>query len=183
MPRSRTASLILIVSVLVISASIISILHKESNNNARIETGNSSLQAYFTASIDKNTVAFSDQSRGVNVISWEWEFGDGTFSEDQSPAHTYSYTGNYSVILTITDSNGQSSQWVKVVEIEILRNDTVPLALVLPVAVMVIGGMGIVFSREPVGRIIMAFVFLGGLVWLMFGGAVGTLSLILAVIL
>jgi len=173
----------MIVSVLIISAALVSILHNDSNNNARIETGNSSLQAYFTAFIDKKTVVFSDQSRGVNVISWAWEFGDGAFSEDQFPTHTYSYTGNYSVILTVTDSNGQSSQWVKIVDIEILRNDTVPLTLVLPIAIMAIGGMGIVFSREPAGRIVMAFVFLGGLGWLMAGGAIGTMSLVLAVLL
>jgi len=183
MPHSRIASLILIVSVLIISASLISILHSDVNNNARIEIAGSSLQAYFTASIDKNTVQFTDASRGLNILSWSWEFGDGAFSEEQSPEHIYGYTGNYSVILTITDSNGQSSQWVRTVEIDELRNDTVPLVFVLPMAVMIIGGLGIIFSREPVGRMVMAFVFLGGLVWLMFGGAIGTLSLIMAVLL
>ena len=31
-----------------------------------------------------------------------WSFGDGTFSRDRNPVHTYEQAGNYTVILTVT---------------------------------------------------------------------------------
>ena len=44
------------------------------------------------------------------IISWIWDFGDGTVSTDQSPAHTYSNAGNYNVTLLLTDANGCFTQ-------------------------------------------------------------------------
>jgi PKD repeat protein len=38
-----------------------------------------------------------------NVAIWHWDFGDGTFSNEQNPEHTYTGDGNYTVTLTITD--------------------------------------------------------------------------------
>lgn len=49
------------------------------------------------------TVYFTDESTGNNctVDSWQWSFGDGTpNSTQQNPAHTYTTTGLYTVILT-----------------------------------------------------------------------------------
>ncbi|HEU4552853.1 MAG TPA: PKD domain-containing protein, partial [Chitinophaga sp.] len=39
--------------------------------------------------------------------NWLWDFGDGTTSTDQSPKHTYTQTGTYTVKLTV--SNGSCS--------------------------------------------------------------------------
>ncbi|MDH4067715.1 MAG: PKD domain-containing protein, partial [Dehalococcoidia bacterium] len=54
------------------------------------------------------TVQFTDQSiPGDNdIVSWEWDFGDGETSADQSPSHTYDTPGTYTVILTVTDELG-----------------------------------------------------------------------------
>ena len=38
------------------------------------------------------------------IVSWHWNFGDGTNSKDQNTTHTYSKTGDYSVNLTVTDN-------------------------------------------------------------------------------
>ena len=46
------------------------------------------------------TVEFTDQSSGP-VLSWEWDFGDGITSTEQSPVHTYIGDGNYTVSLTV----------------------------------------------------------------------------------
>lgn len=35
------------------------------------------------------------------IVSWEWDFGDGNFSSEQSPSNTYVVEGNYMVTLTI----------------------------------------------------------------------------------
>jgi PKD repeat protein len=52
-------------------------------------------------------VNFLDLSTGANPpISWQWDFGDGTGSALQFPAHTYSGNGVYSVSLVVEDVNG-----------------------------------------------------------------------------
>lgn len=43
------------------------------------------------------TVAFTDSS--LNAISWQWDFGDGSFSNLQNPAHQYVANGKYTVKL------------------------------------------------------------------------------------
>jgi PKD repeat protein len=48
-------------------------------------------------------VAFSDLSTG-SPTSWNWSFGDGTFSEVQNPVHTYAGAGNYTVSLAATNA-------------------------------------------------------------------------------
>ncbi len=41
------------------------------------------------------TVQFTDSSQ--NVAGWNWNFGDGATSTEQSPQHTYSTAGTYTV--------------------------------------------------------------------------------------
>ena len=40
------------------------------------------------------------------IDSWSWEFGDGSTSSVQHPNHTYILAGDYTVVLTATDSTG-----------------------------------------------------------------------------
>lgn len=42
-------------------------------------------------------VTFSDNSQGAN--SWLWDFGDGVQDTQQNPAHIYTATGDYTVVL------------------------------------------------------------------------------------
>jgi gliding motility-associated-like protein len=41
-----------------------------------------------------------------SVVSWLWDFGDGSTSTQQLPSHLYPVQGNYTVRLTITTSRG-----------------------------------------------------------------------------
>jgi PKD repeat protein len=41
-----------------------------------------------------------------DVVSWFWDFGDGTTSISQNVTHGYQALGNYTVTLTITDDEG-----------------------------------------------------------------------------
>ena len=51
-------------------------------------------------------ISFTDISISENsIISWYWDFGDGTQSSQQNPRHTYSEEGIYKVSLTITSSS------------------------------------------------------------------------------
>lgn len=69
-------------------------------------------QASFTSYLDSgtNTVFFVDQSV-YSPVSWAWDFGDGTYSTLQNPAHPYTGTGTWTVCLTTTDQNGCSSSY------------------------------------------------------------------------
>ncbi len=53
-------------------------------------------------------VGFTDKSTGAPT-SWAWSFGDGTNSTQQSPVHTYSTAGNYTVTLTATNAAGSNT--------------------------------------------------------------------------
>lgn len=54
------------------------------------------------------TVQFADLSK--NAAKWNWDFGDGATSTEQSPAHTYSAAGNYTVTLTVSNTDGQNTK-------------------------------------------------------------------------
>ena len=47
-------------------------------------------------------VNFTDTSSGS--LAWWWDFGDGTFSNEQNPTHTYATAGNYQVKLYIENN-------------------------------------------------------------------------------
>lgn len=53
-------------------------------------------------------VSFYDGSSGT-PSSWIWDFGDGSTSLVQSPAHTYAVPGNYTVTLTASNTGGTST--------------------------------------------------------------------------
>lgn len=51
-------------------------------------------------------VQFTDQSSVPGAFSWHWDFGDGTTSGQQNPAHVYQVEGAFTVRLTVTGSGG-----------------------------------------------------------------------------
>ncbi|MCP1714329.1 PKD repeat protein [Methanocalculus alkaliphilus] len=53
-------------------------------------------------------VAFTDRSTG-GIISREWDFGDGTVSDQVNPVHTYTRQGVYTVSLTVVNKNGTAT--------------------------------------------------------------------------
>ncbi|MDI6793571.1 MAG: PKD domain-containing protein, partial [bacterium] len=55
------------------------------------------------------TVDFSDSSTR-DVLSWWWNFGDGTTSSDSNPSHTYTDSGTYTVSLTVSATCGSDSE-------------------------------------------------------------------------
>ncbi|MEI5639538.1 MULTISPECIES: S8 family serine peptidase [unclassified Pseudoalteromonas] len=87
-------------------------------------------QAGFSYSADGLNVNFTDDSRDANddIVSWEWDFGDGSISTDTNPMHQFAAGGEYSVSLTVTDSEGNTdttSQTVVVssdnIELDVVR--------------------------------------------------------------
>lgn len=55
-----------------------------------------------------NPVQFTDLTTNLPT-SWLWNFGDGTTSTQQNPAHQYAATGTYNVTLSATNSFGTAS--------------------------------------------------------------------------
>lgn len=51
------------------------------------------------------TVHFTDESTG-EITNWLWSFGDGRFSTDRNPSHTYCSMGDSSVSLKVTGCGG-----------------------------------------------------------------------------
>ena len=58
----------------------------------------------------------SEDSDGI-IISWFWEFGDGSTSTDENPTHQYQSHGNYTVTLTVTDDEGVTDSSSAVIDV------------------------------------------------------------------
>jgi gliding motility-associated-like protein len=76
-------------------------------------------------------IQFKDLSTATygEVNTWNWSFGDSTFSTEKDPFHIYNKGGNYSVTLISTSSKGCEDTLVKQVDIENFKpfagNDTI----------------------------------------------------------
>jgi len=74
-----------------------------------VETYLSEIEFATTATFDfvpnNLGVDFSATTDGF-IETWEWDFGDGTTSTEQSPSHVYAMAGTYTVILTATTPDG-----------------------------------------------------------------------------
>ena len=58
-------------------------------------------------------VIFTDTSEDPDgdIIMWKWDFGDGFISHERNPVHAYAEEGTYTVVLKVTDSEGNSSEF------------------------------------------------------------------------
>ncbi len=75
-----------------------------------VPSGNQPPAASFVSSCTDLTCGFTDTSADGDgtMVSWSWDFGDGTTATDQHPTHVYGVAGSYTVTLTATDDGGAS---------------------------------------------------------------------------
>ena len=66
-------------------------------------------RGYPTSGTVPLTVSFTDLSTG-DPATWQWEFGDGSVSNEKHPEHTYSAPGEYTVTLTVENPFGVSTE-------------------------------------------------------------------------
>jgi hypothetical protein len=67
----------------------------------------------FTSSADGPYVGCNDipvefhgyAAGGIEPYEWLWDFGDGHYSDEQNPVHTYIDVGVYTVVLKVTDKS------------------------------------------------------------------------------
>jgi gliding motility-associated-like protein len=74
----------------------------------KINTGvvaNFSIKASNTCKAPAN-INFTNNSSGVGVLSYQWDFGDGTGSTVAAPSHIYTSDGSYAVRLIVKNSTG-----------------------------------------------------------------------------
>ncbi len=60
----------------------------------------------------RDVITFEDKSTAAGtatITGWAWNLGDDTTSTAQNPTHTYTAMGTFVVSLTVTDSNGETS--------------------------------------------------------------------------
>lgn len=92
-----------------------SIPHKITPGIFRIKAPNIPPTADFEFSPAEPTtediVRFTDLSTDPDgeVVSWMWDFGDGTTSELQNPEHRFTEPGTYTIKLTVTDDEGATA--------------------------------------------------------------------------
>jgi len=67
--------------------------------------------AQFTSACTNLSCNFTDTSTDTDgsVTAWSWDFGDSNSSTQQSPSHTFSASGIYTVNLTVTDDVGSTN--------------------------------------------------------------------------
>jgi len=58
-----------------------------------------------------DSIQFMDTSTDADgsIIAWSWSFGDGSTSTQRNPVHMYSDDGNYTVLLNVTDDDGEKN--------------------------------------------------------------------------
>jgi len=73
-----------------------------------IEINCAALQPGFDYQADALRLSFTDTS-SATATSWLWDFGDGSASTQQNPAHDYNLPGDYEVCLLVGNSCGDTS--------------------------------------------------------------------------
>ncbi|MFB3895009.1 MAG: PKD domain-containing protein [bacterium] len=79
-----------------------------SSKTQEINVRNGLPVADFSADNSTGSVQFTDLSQ--NATAWNWDFGDNETSTEQSPVHTYSAAGNYTVTLNVSNEFGSVSK-------------------------------------------------------------------------
>ncbi|MBN2244268.1 MAG: PKD domain-containing protein [Candidatus Aminicenantes bacterium] len=67
--------------------------------------------------LDVDFDASKSFDRDGKIVSYSWDFGDGTKGEGKKTKHTYEKPGKYNAILTITDDNGLKNSLNKDIEV------------------------------------------------------------------
>ncbi|WP_196139567.1 S8 family serine peptidase [Aliikangiella sp. G2MR2-5] len=91
-----------------------------------LDGGNQAPEANFNYTASGLNVSFTDAStdNDGSLISWSWDFGDGNTSSEQNPTHLYASSGNYVVVLTVSDDQGASDSATQTVSLNDGNNQT-----------------------------------------------------------
>jgi hypothetical protein len=62
------------------------------------------LTASFTQQVSELVVSVDASASTGDIASYQWDFGDGASGVGKTVSHTYAAAGDYSIVLTVTDS-------------------------------------------------------------------------------
>lgn len=93
----------------------------------------------------RDPIQFTDLSLSAPV-AWEWDFGDGSQSNERNPQHAYSDEGNFKVSLTVYDEEGLCSS-VKDKEVDVSSS----YRMMYPTAFTPLGSENRVFKPKTKG--------------------------------
>ncbi len=65
----------------------------------------------YQTSCQNDTIVFMDTTSASNLVSWSWNFGDGSTDSVSNPIHVYSTKTSYLVNLSVISSNGCSASF------------------------------------------------------------------------
>lgn len=77
-------------------------------SSCKKDSSNPAPFVFYSVSVDGATVTFTNLSKGATT--YEWDFGDGTTSTDESPVHTYPGKGKYVPTLYATSASGVKAE-------------------------------------------------------------------------
>lgn len=79
-----------------------------------------------TGSLNTTFAFDASTSRDIDgsIVSYAWNFGDGSGAEGATASHRYAAAGTYTVLLTVTDDRGESAQ--KSINVVVTDKDVTP---------------------------------------------------------
>lgn len=92
----------------------------------------------------------SGSSDDVGVVSYEWDFGDGTTETDKTVTHSYSATGTFVVTLTVKDKSGNVDTDTLQVEVNssIFVFDSTLIIAIVTVVIGIIAVGALIFLKR-----------------------------------
>jgi len=81
----------------------------------------------------------SGSSDNVSIVSYEWDFGDGTTGAGLTTNHTYTELGTYNVTLTVKDAAGNTDTDSLTVIVEAVG---IPLWIIGVIGIVTVAGIG-----------------------------------------
>ena len=103
-----------------------------------------------------SVVPFSaaSSSDNVGIVSYEWDFGDGTTGTGVAPKHTYEAEGDYIVTLTVRDAAGNFHTVTILVTVKEAAAGGFPFWILIPIIIAVIVAVVLLWffflkKREP----------------------------------
>ena len=85
----------------------------------------------------------------MDIVSYEWDFGDGNTGTGETPTHVYDKGGTYTVTLTVTDASGNIDTFILVITVD-EPDGGFPFWVLIPIiAAIAVVVLWFFFKRKP----------------------------------